>query len=110
GVLIGLPGNIELTLAGPVQATVPDGMTATLLEAVIPAPPAGSDFNPAQDKAAYISGATAISLSAGTQVVIYDGSVATLPHATKVLLVPGSMLTLPKGTLKTIVASRPRPQ
>ena len=110
GVLIGLPGNIELTLAAPVRATVPDGMVATLVEAVIPAPPAGSDFNPAEDEAAYIRGGTAVSLSAGTQVVIYDGSVATLPQAARVLLVPGSALTLPKGTRTTIVVSRPRPQ
>lgn len=111
GIPIELDADLELQFAGAaaVQATLPDGMRAALVDGMEDTPPAGAVFTLSNDRQAVAFAATRVVLTAAASVALYDGTQATLPGGSQVLLARGSRFTIPGGRAARLLKSRPRP-
>ena len=109
GAPIALSANMQLEVVGVTPASLPDGLTATLVDGMSGTPPAGSPFTVSQNKAAVLPGDAKIDLPGATAIKLYDGSSATLPAGTSVVLAGGAQLTVPNGTQVTLLRSKPLP-
>jgi hypothetical protein len=109
GALITLSANMQLNVARLAQATLPDGMSPTLLDGMTGTPSAGAVINLSQDMAAIVVRDTKITLATDTQITLHDGTQATIAGGTHVLLLSGTQFTVPNGTQVTLLHSQPRP-
>lgn len=110
GVPIELKAKLEIKTAGAVLGTPPDGLKATLVDAMTGTPSSGTVFTPPANSKAVVFGDTRITLkAAASPVTLHDGTQATVPAGTKVLLAGGTQLTIPNGIQVTLLKSKPRP-
>lgn len=109
-VAIELAAKMEVKTAGAVLGTLPDGLKATLVDAMTGTPPAGAVFTPPANSKAVVFGDTKITLTAAASpITLHDGTQATVPAGTQVLLAGGTQLTIPNGIQVTLLKSKPRP-
>ena len=110
GVPIELEAKMEIKTAGAVLGTLPDGLKATLVDAMTGTPSAGAVFTPPANSKAVVFGDTRITLTAAASpITLHDGTQATVPAGTQVLLAGGTQLTIPNGIQVTLLKSKPRP-
>lgn len=109
GAPIALSAKMQLEVAGVTSASMPDGLTAILVDGMSGTPPAGSSFTVSQNKTAILLADAKINLPGATAIKLYDGNSATLPGGTLVVLASGAQLTVANGTQVTLLKSKPLP-
>lgn len=109
GAPLELEAKMEIKTAGAVSGMLPDGLKATLVDAMTGTPSAGALFKPPANSKAVVFGDTKITITAAALITLHDGTQATLPAGTRVLLAGGTQLTVPNGVQAPLLRSKPLP-
>lgn len=109
GTSIELAAGTDFRLNDAVQATLPGGMRAQLVDGMDDTPPVGTEFTLSANSEAIILGDTTITLAAAASITLYDEKQVNIPAGTSVLLAGGTVITVVRGTKVTLLKSKQLP-